>query len=81
MPSTRATPTGHHAGLLMAMAAALCAAGLNALVKHLAGRGLPILEILFFRSLFALIPVVGHIAWKPSTPACFKTSNAATRHR
>ena len=48
----------------MAMAAALCAAGLNALVKHLAGRGLPILEILFFRSLFALVPVVAHIAWK-----------------
>jgi drug/metabolite transporter (DMT)-like permease len=56
--------TGHGAGLLMAMAAALCAAGLNALVKDLAGRGLPVLEILFFRSLFGLIPVVGHIAWK-----------------
>ena len=48
----------------MAMAAALCAAGLNALVKHLAGGGLPILEILFFRSLFAMIPVVAYIVGK-----------------
>lgn len=42
----------------MSLAAGVCVAGVAALVKWCAEQGVPILEILFFRSLFALLPVL-----------------------
>jgi drug/metabolite transporter (DMT)-like permease len=49
--------------VIMALCAAACVAGVAALVKWTAGQGLPVLEILFFRSLFAFIPLGAYLAW------------------
>lgn len=48
----------HGLGVGMSLAAGVCVAGVAALVKWCAEQGVPILEILFFRSLFAFLPVL-----------------------
>lgn len=53
----------HKLGVVMALAAGVCVAGVAALVKWTAGQGVPILEILFYRSLFAFVPV-GIYVWR-----------------
>lgn len=47
----------HGRSVVMALAAAACVAGVAALVKWTAARGVPVMEILFFRNLFAFLPL------------------------
>ena len=44
-------------GVLLRVLAMVCMAGLGALVKYCSGRGVPVLEIVFFRNAFAFIQV------------------------
>lgn len=44
-------------GVLLRVLAMVCMAGLGALVKYCSGRGVPVLEIVFFRNAFAFVPV------------------------
>jgi drug/metabolite transporter (DMT)-like permease len=55
-------------GIALRIAAMFCMAGLSALVKWCSGRGVPVLEIVFFRNAFAFFSVLrtrrpgGHLA-------------------
>lgn len=49
-------------GISLRVAAMFCMAGLAALVKWCAGRGVPVLEIIFFRNAFAFVPVLIYVA-------------------
>lgn len=48
-------------GIALRVMAMVCMAGLAALVKACAERGAPILQIVFFRSLFAFVPVLLYV--------------------
>lgn len=48
-------------GIALRVAAMVCMAGLAALVKACAEHGAPILQIVFFRSLFAFVPVLLYV--------------------
>ncbi|MFN3511543.1 MAG: DMT family transporter [Phenylobacterium sp.] len=60
-------PTGQAAlqrnglGILLRVAAMACMAVLAALVKACASRGVPVLEIIFFRNAFAFVPVLAYV--------------------
>jgi drug/metabolite transporter (DMT)-like permease len=45
-------------GIVLRIGAMFCMAGLAALVKWCSGRGVPVLEIIFFRNAFAFVPVL-----------------------
>ncbi|WP_340644323.1 DMT family transporter [Phenylobacterium sp.] len=49
-------------GIALRVAAMVCMAGLAALVKWCSSRGVPVLEIIFFRNAFAFVPVLIYIA-------------------
>ncbi|HEX5378405.1 MAG TPA: DMT family transporter [Phenylobacterium sp.] len=62
------TPVADHAaaqsnglGIALRVAAMFCMAGLGALVKWCSGRGVPVLEIIFFRNAFAFVPVLIYV--------------------
>jgi drug/metabolite transporter (DMT)-like permease len=48
-------------GILLRVCAMFCMAGLAALVKWCSGKGVPVLEIIFFRNAFAFIPVLIYV--------------------
>lgn len=48
-------------GIVLRVCAMFCMAGLAALVKWCSGRGVPVLEIIFFRNAFAFIPVLIYV--------------------
>jgi drug/metabolite transporter (DMT)-like permease len=74
-----AAPAGHGAvqhngmGIALRVAAMFCMAGLAALVKWCAGKGVPVLEIVFFRNAFAFIPV-GLYIWRTTSFSVLKTT-------
>ena len=49
-------------GIALRVAAMVCMAGLAALVKWCSSRGVPVLEIIFFRNAFAFVPVLIYIS-------------------
>lgn len=49
-------------GIALRVAAMACMATLAALVKWCSGKGVPVLEVVFFRNAFAFIPVILYIA-------------------
>ncbi|OXE37017.1 MAG: hypothetical protein CGW95_04155 [Phenylobacterium zucineum] len=49
-------------GIIFRVAAMCCMAGLGAIVKWTSGRGVPVLEIVFFRNAFAFIPVLLYVS-------------------
>lgn len=49
-------------GIALRVAAMACMAGLAALVKWCSSRGVPVLEIIFFRNAFAFVPVLIYIS-------------------
>lgn len=61
------TPAAHSVaqrtglGILLRVGAMVCMAGLSALVKWCSGRGVPVLEIIFFRNAFAFVPVLIYV--------------------
>lgn len=59
-------------GIAYRMAAMVCMAGLSALVKWCGGRGVPVLEIVFFRNAFAFVPL-GLYIWRTAGPSVLKT--------
>ncbi len=59
-------------GIALRVAAMFCMAGLAALVKWCSGRGVPVLEIIFFRNFFAFVPVLLYV-WRTSGFAVLKT--------
>jgi drug/metabolite transporter (DMT)-like permease len=77
-PSEESAAAAHAAlqrngvGIALRVAAMFCMAGLAALVKWCSGRGVPVLEIIFFRSAFAFIPVLAYV-WRTSGFAVLKT--------
>jgi drug/metabolite transporter (DMT)-like permease len=48
-------------GIVLRVGAMFCMAGLAALVKWCSGRGVPVLEIIFFRNAFAFVPVLIYV--------------------
>jgi drug/metabolite transporter (DMT)-like permease len=60
-------------GIALRVAAMFCMAGLAALVKWCAGKGVPVLEIVFFRNAFAFIPV-GFYIWRTTSFSVLKTT-------
>jgi drug/metabolite transporter (DMT)-like permease len=48
-------------GIVLRVCAMFCMAGLAALVKWCSGRGVPVLEIIFFRNAFAFVPVLIYV--------------------
>ncbi len=62
-PQTHAHAVAQRTGLGIALriAAMFCMAGLSALVKWCSGRGVPVLEIIFFRNAFAFVPVLIYV--------------------
>jgi drug/metabolite transporter (DMT)-like permease len=48
-------------GIVLRIGAMFCMAGLAALVKWCSGRGVPVLEIIFFRNAFAFVPVLIYV--------------------
>lgn len=48
-------------GIALRVCAMFCMAGLAALVKWCSGRGVPVLEIIFFRNAFAFVPVLIYV--------------------
>lgn len=77
-PSQESAAAAHAAlqrngvGIALRVVAMFCMAGLAALVKWCSGRGVPVLEIIFFRSAFAFIPVLLYV-WRTSGFAVLKT--------
>lgn len=63
-------------GILLRVIAMACMAALAALVKWCAGRGVPVLEIVFFRNAFAFIPV-GLYIWRTAGFGVLKTKRPA----
>ena len=59
-------------GIALRVAAMFCMAGLAALVKWCSGKGVPVLEIIFFRNAFAFVPVMLYI-WRTSGFGVLKT--------
>ena len=59
-------------GIALRVAAMFCMAGLAALVKWCSGRGVPVLEIIFFRNAFAFVPVLLYV-WRTSGFAVLQT--------
>ena len=59
-------------GIALRVAAMFCMAGLAALVKWCSGRGVPVLEIIFFRNAFAFVPVLLYV-WRTSGFGVLKT--------
>ena len=59
-------------GIALRVAAMFCMAGLAALVKWCSAKGVPVLEIIFFRNAFAFVPVLLYI-WKTSGFGVLKT--------
>ena len=59
-------------GIALRVAAMCCMAGLAALVKWCSGKGVPVLEIIFFRNAFAFVPVLIYI-WRTSGFGVLKT--------
>lgn len=59
-------------GIAYRVAAMACMACLSALVKWCGGRGVPVLEIIFFRNAFAFVPL-GLYIWRTSGPGVLKT--------
>lgn len=60
-------------GIILRVAAMFCLAGLAALVKWCSGRGVPVLEIIFFRNAFAFVPVLLYV-WRTSGFTVLKTN-------
>ena len=77
-PSEESAAAAHAAlqrngvGIALRVAAMFCMAGLAALVKWCSGRGVPVLEIIFFRNFFAFVPVLAYV-WRTSGFAVLKT--------
>ncbi len=77
-PSEESAAAAHAAlqrngvGIALRVAAMFCMAGLAALVKWCSGRGVPVLEIIFFRNFFAFVPVLLYV-WRTSGFAVLKT--------
>jgi drug/metabolite transporter (DMT)-like permease len=75
---TAASPAPHAAvqnnllGIALRVAAMFCMAGLAAIVKWCSSRGVPVLEIVFFRNAFAFIPVLAYV-WRTSGFGVLKT--------
>ena len=59
-------------GIALRVAAMFCMAGLAALVKWCSGKGVPVLEIIFFRNAFAFVPVLIYI-WRTTGFGVLKT--------
>jgi drug/metabolite transporter (DMT)-like permease len=59
-------------GIALRVAAMCCMASLAAMVKWCSGKGVPVLEIIFFRNAFAFIPVLIYI-WRTSGFEVLKT--------
>jgi len=59
-------------GIALRVAAMICMAGLNALVKWTGSRGVPVFEIIFFRNAFAFIPI-GIYIWRTAGLEALKT--------
>ena len=59
-------------GIVLRISAMFCMAGLSALVKWCSGRGVPVLEIIFFRNAFAFIPL-GLYIWRTTGFEVVKT--------
>ena len=59
-------------GIMLRVAAMCCMASLAALVKWCSGKGVPVLEIIFFRNAFAFVPVLIYI-WRTSGFEVLKT--------
>lgn len=66
--TTPAAPAAHSQvqntglGIIFRVAAMCCMAGLGAIVKWTSGKGVPVLEIVFFRNAFAFVPVLFYIS-------------------
>ena len=67
-------PAHHHIGLGIAyrVGAMACMAVLAAIVKWTGQHGVPVFEIIFFRNLFAFVPL-GLWIWRTTGPAVLKT--------
>lgn len=63
-------------GIVLRVCAMFCMAGLAALVKWCSGRGVPVLEIIFFRNAFAFVPVLIYVG-RTSGFAVLKTRRPA----
>ena len=78
VPSEESAAAAHAAlqrngvGIALRVAAMFCMAGLAALVKWCSGRGVPVLEIIFFRNFFAFVPVLAYV-WRTSGFGVLKT--------
>lgn len=60
-PAPHAMVQSNGLGIVLRVCAMFCMAGLSALVKWCSGRGVPVLEIIFFRNAFAFIPVLIYV--------------------
>jgi drug/metabolite transporter (DMT)-like permease len=60
-PAAHAEVQRNGLGIVLRVAAMFCMAGLSALVKWCSGRGVPVLEIIFFRNAFAFVPVLIYV--------------------
>lgn len=59
-------------GIALRVAAMACMACLSALVKWTGGRGVPVFEIIFFRNLFAFVPLLLYV-WRTTGFSVIKT--------
>jgi drug/metabolite transporter (DMT)-like permease len=73
-PADLSDPAHHHTGLGIAyrVSAMACMAVLAAIVKWTGQHGVPVFEIIFFRNLFAFVPL-GLWIWRTTGPVVLKT--------
>lgn len=64
MTVERDTVENPRRGIIMRLASMACYSAMAALAKLAAKSGIPFVELLFFRNLFALLPVLGYVAWR-----------------
>ncbi|BDA83728.1 membrane protein [Aureimonas sp. SA4125] len=74
MDSTIATTPNPTRGILLKIASVVVFVGMQTAIKS-AGDGIPAGQIVFFRSFFALIPVVGYLAWLGDLRTALKTED------
>lgn len=61
-PEAHATVQNAGLGILLRVCAVACMAAMFAGVKWTTGRGIPVMEVMFFRNAFAFLPLIVHIA-------------------